>query len=127
MNEVDKYLKALPAEQRETLEKLRQTILSVAKGAEEKISYGMPTVYYKGNLVHYAAFTNHMSLFGASAFMTKELKDLLDGYKTSKGTIQFTVEKPLPVNLVKRIVKARIQENDAKAAAKAVKNAKKTK
>ncbi len=127
MNEVEKYLKALPAEQREVLEKLRQTILSVAKGAEEKISYGMPTVYYKGNLVHYAAFTNHMSLFGASAFMTKELKDELEGYKTSKGTIQFTVEKPLPVTLVKRIVKARMQENDANAEVKAVKKAKKTK
>ena len=127
MNEVDKYLKALPAEQREALEKLRQTILAVAKGAEEKMSYGMPTVYYKGNLVHYAAFTNHMSLFGASAFMTKELKDELDGYKTSKGTIQFTVEKPLPVTLVKRIVKARMQENEANAEAKAAKKAKKTK
>ncbi len=127
MNEVEKYLMALPDEQRVVLEKLRQTILSVAKGAEEKISYGMPTVYYKGNLVHYAAFTNHMSLFGASAFMTKELKDELDGYKTSKGTIQFTVEKPLPVNLVKRIVKARMQENDAHAEAKAAKKAKRTK
>ena len=127
MNEVDKYLKALPAEQREALEKLRQTILSVAKGAEEKMSYGMTTVYYKGNLVHYAAFTNHMSLFGASAFMTNELKDELDGYKTSKGTIQFTVEKPLPVTLVKRIVKARMQENEANAEAKATKKAKKIK
>lgn len=121
MNEIDKYLKGLPKEQREALEKLRQTILSVAKGAEEKISYGMPTVYYKGNLVHYAAFKDHMSLFGASAFMTKELKDELEGYKTSKGTIQFTVEKPLPVTLVKRIVKMRMQENDANAEAKAAK------
>lgn len=127
MNEVDKYLKALPEDQRETLEKLRKTILSVAKGAEEKISYGMPTVYYKGNLVHYAAFTNHMSLFGASAFMTKELKSELEGYKTSKGTIQFTVEKPLPVSLVKRIVKARMHENEANAEAKATKKAKKSK
>ena len=126
MNEVDKYLKALPEDQREALEKLRKTILSVAKGAEEKISYGMPTVYYKGNLVHFAAFTNHMSLFGASAFMTKELKNELEGYKTSKGTIQFTVEKPLPVALVKRIVKARMQENDDSAAAKAAKKVKKS-
>ena len=127
MNEVDKYLKALPDDQRETLEKLRQTILSVAKGAEEKISYGMPTVYYEGNLVHYAAFKEHMSLFGASAFMTKELKDELEGYKTSKGTIQFTVEKPLPVTLVKRIVKARMIENEARAEAKGAKKVKKTK
>lgn len=112
MNDVDKYLKALPEEQREALEKLRQTILSVAKGAEEKISYGMPTVFYKGNLVHYAAFTNHMSLFGASAFMTNELKEELAGFKTSKGTIQFTAQKPLPTALVKRIVKARMKENE---------------
>lgn len=127
MNEVEKYLNTLPTEQRDALEKLRQTILSVAKGAEEKISYGMPTVYYKGNLVHYAAFTNHMSLFGASAFMTKELKGALEGYKTSKGTIQFTVKKPLPVTLVKKIVKARMLENEANAEAKAAKKVKKAK
>lgn len=111
--DVDKYLAALPAEQREALEKLRATILSVAKDADEKISYGMPTVYYKGNLVHYAGFKNHMSLFGASAFVTQELKDKLVGFKTSKGTIQFTVEKPLPVTLVKAIVKSRMKENEA--------------
>jgi uncharacterized protein YdhG (YjbR/CyaY superfamily) len=120
-SDVDKYLMSLPEEQREVLEKLRATIMSVAKGAEEKISYGMPTVYYKGNLVHYAGFKDHMSLFGASAFMTKELKSELDGFKTSKGTIQFTVEKPLPVALVKKIIKSRMQENDAKEAAKATK------
>lgn len=112
MNEVEKYLAALPTEQRDALEKLRKTILSVAKGAEEKISYGMPTVYYKGNLVHYAAFKDHMSFFGASAFVTEELKDKLAGYKTSKGTIQFTVEKPLPATLVKSIVRARMKENE---------------
>lgn len=112
MNEVEKYLAALPTEQRDALEKLRKTILSVAKGAEEKISYGMPTVYYKGNLVHYAAFKDHMSFFGASAFVTEELKDKLAGYKTSKGTIQFTVEKPLPAALVKSIVRARMKENE---------------
>ncbi|MCL4305592.1 DUF1801 domain-containing protein [bacterium] len=112
MNEVEKYLAALPTKQRDALEKLRKTILSVAKGAEEKISYGMPTVYYKGNLVHYAAFKDHMSFFGASAFVTEELKDKLAGYKTSKGTIQFTVEKPLPATLVKSIVRARMKENE---------------
>lgn len=112
MNEVEKYLAALPTEQRDALEKLRKTILSVAKGAEEKISYGMPTVYYKGNLVHYAAFKDHMSFFGSSAFVTEELKDKLAGYKTSKGTIQFTVEKPLPATLVKSIIKARMKENE---------------
>jgi uncharacterized protein YdhG (YjbR/CyaY superfamily) len=126
-SEVDKYLKALPEEQREALEKLRETILSIAKDAEEKISYGMPTVFYKGNLLHYAAFTNHMSLFGASAFMTNELKEELAGFKTSKGTIQFTVEKPLPTALVKRIVKARMKENETIAAARAAKKAQKQK
>ena len=114
MNEVAKYLQGLPDDQREALEKLRKTILSVAKGAEEKISYGMPTVVYKGNLVHYAAFKNHMSLFGATAFMTQELKNELGGFKTSKGTIQFTVEKQLPSALVKKIVKARMRENEAR-------------
>ncbi|MBK6910858.1 MAG: DUF1801 domain-containing protein [bacterium] len=111
--DVDKYLAALPPEQRAVLAKLRATILSVAKDAEEKISYGMPTVCYHGNLVHYAAFKNHMSLFGASAFVTQELKEKLANFKTSKGTIQFTVAKPLPVTLVKAIVKSRIKENEA--------------
>lgn len=122
-SEVDKYLKGLPEEQRAALQKLRTTILSVAKDAEEKISYGMPTVFYKGNLVHYAAFANHMSLFGSSAFVTKELKEELTGFKTSKGTIQFTLEKPLPTALVKRIVKARMKENEATVAARAAKKA----
>lgn len=118
MSDIEKYLAVLPDDQREALEKLRKTILSVAKGAEEKMSYGMPTVVYKGNLVHYAAFKSHMSLFGASAFMTNELKSELEGFKTSKGTIQFTVEKPLPVTLVKKIVKARMKENEERETAK---------
>jgi uncharacterized protein YdhG (YjbR/CyaY superfamily) len=121
MNDVEEYLAKLPNEQRDALEKLRAVILSVAKGAEEKISYGMPTVVYHGNLVHYAAFKDHMSLFGASAFVNDEFKKRLVGFKTSKGTIQFTVEKPLPATLVKMIVKMRMKENEEKAKARAEK------
>jgi uncharacterized protein YdhG (YjbR/CyaY superfamily) len=124
MNDVEKYLAKLPDEQREALKKLRAVILSVAKGAEEKIAWGMPTIVYHGNLLHYAAFKNHMSLFGASAFVTDELKKRLAGFKTSKGTIQFTAEKPLPVTLVKQIVKMRMNENEARAKARAEKKRK---
>ncbi len=114
MSGVDHYLKSLPDAQREALERLRTTILSVAKGAEEKMSYGIPTVFYKGNLVHYAAFKSHLSLFTGSANLNTSFKEDLASFKTSKGTIQFTIEKPLPVRLVKKIVKTRMQENEAK-------------
>ena len=122
MNDVEQYLAALPDEQRAALEKLRAIILSVAKGAEEKLAYGVPTVCYHGNLVHYAAFKNHLSFFGGSALINGQFKEQLANFKTSKGTIQFTLEKPLPVTLVKQIVKARMSENEQLAEQRQRKN-----
>lgn len=114
---VDEYLKALPPDVRSVLEKLRTTIKSVAPTAEEVISYGMPGYKYHGMLVYMAAFKDHCSFFPGSSQIIR-LYDELKEYKTSKGTIQFTVDKPLPVALVKKIVKARMRENEAKLAAK---------
>jgi len=114
---VDEYLKALPSDVRSALEKIRSTVKSVAPKAEELISYGMPGFKYYGPLVYMAAFKDHCSFFPGSSQVIK-LYDELKEFKTSKGTIQFTVDKPIPVALIKKIVKGRMQENEAKQAAK---------
>ena len=108
---IDEYLLTLPDEVRITLEKLRQTIRQAAPDAEEVISYQMPAFKYHGMLVYFAAFKNHCSFFPGNAGLLETMKDELKDFKTSKGTLQFTVEKPLPVPLVKKIVKARVKEN----------------
>ena len=113
-NNVDEYLAKVPAEQRATLEKLRRTIRAAAPRAVEVISYDMPMFKYHGMLVAFAAFKNHCSFFPGAAAL-KTFKDELKGYQTSKGTIRFPSHKPLPASLVKRLVKARIKENEAKA------------
>ena len=112
---VDAYLAAVPEPARSTLEKMRALIRStVPAEATEAIGYGMPTFRYKGALVAYAAFKNHCSLFPMNASLVEAFKEELKEYKTSKGTIQFTVDKPLPAALVKKLVKARVAENEQK-------------
>lgn len=113
---IDEYLDELPSDVKAVLEKMRQTIRSIVPKAEEIISYGMPAFRYYGMLVYFAAFKNHCSLFPAGA-MTN-LKDEIEPYRTSKGTLQFTVDKPIPTTLVKKIVKVRKEENEAKYNAK---------
>ena len=117
---VDDYLNTLPVDVRFVLDKLRSTIKSMAPEAEEVISYGMPGYKYHGMLVYFAAFKNHCSFFPGSSQIIK-MYDELKEYKTSKGTIQFTIDKPLPVSLVKKIVKARMRENEVLSAAKQIK------
>lgn len=112
---VDAYLAAVPEPARSTLEKMRALIRStVSAEATEAIGYGMPTFRYRGALVAYAAFKNHCSLFPMNASLVEAFKEELKEYKTSKGTIQFTVEKPLPAALVKKLVKVRVAENEQK-------------
>jgi len=117
---VDDYLNTLPEDVRFVLDKLRRTIKSMAPEAEEVISYGMPGYKYHGMLVYFAAFKNHCSFFPGSSQIIK-MYDELKEYKTSKGTIQFTIDKPLPVSLVKKIVKARMRQNEARLATKQIK------
>ncbi len=108
---VDEYLSRLPGVQRATLEKIRSTIKSVAPGAVEVISYGIPTFKLDGRmLVSYAAFTEHCSFF-PGAYPIDVHRDALKSHQTSKGTIRFPSDKPLPVALVKKLVRARIEEN----------------
>jgi uncharacterized protein YdhG (YjbR/CyaY superfamily) len=113
--DVEAYLAACPEPHRTTLEKMRATIRSaVPKETTEAISYGMPSFRYKGGLVGYAAFKEHCSFFPMSGRLVEEFADELKAYKTSKGTIQFPVDKPLPAALVKKMVKARVAQNDLK-------------
>jgi uncharacterized protein YdhG (YjbR/CyaY superfamily) len=115
--DVESYLARCPEPHRTTLEKLRATILSaVPKGTTEAISYGMPSFQYKGGLVAYAAFKQHCSFFPMSGRLVEEFADQLGAYKTSKGTIQFPIDKPLPAALVKKMVKARVAQNEVKKA-----------
>jgi uncharacterized protein YdhG (YjbR/CyaY superfamily) len=108
------YLKAVPPAPRALLKKLRQTIKAAAPQATEVISYGIPGYKHHGMLVYFAAFKNHCSLFGVGAALMTTHQKALAPYKMSKGTIQFTVEKPLSMALVRKIVKARVKENEAR-------------
>lgn len=111
---VDDYLAGVPEPARSTLNKVRAAIRSALPAeATEAISYGMPAFKYKGTLVWFAAFSNHCSLF-PTASVIQAFKNELKGYETSKGTIHFPVDKPLPAALVKKIVKARIAEKEHK-------------
>jgi uncharacterized protein YdhG (YjbR/CyaY superfamily) len=115
--EVEAYLAKVPEPARGTLGKIRATIRSVVPTeAAECLSYGMPAFRYKGALVAYAAFKGHCSFFPMQASLIDEMKEELKGYRTSKGTLQFAVDKPLPSTLVKKMVKARIAENERRKA-----------
>ena len=119
---VKQYFASLAPAQREALEELREIILAAAPDAEECVSYSMPALRLNGMLVYYAAFTKHISLFPGNAKLIEEqFGDQLEGYVTSKGTIQFPIGKKLPAGLIKKIVKARVKDNLAKLAAKSVK------
>jgi len=113
--DIDSYIASQPQNARVALEKLRQTIRAAAPKAEEVISYKMPAFRYRGRLVYFAAFKDHYSLFPASSSLLSKMKNELKSYSTSVGTLQFPYGKPLPVALVKKIVKARVKENLAKA------------
>jgi uncharacterized protein YdhG (YjbR/CyaY superfamily) len=123
LNNVDDYIASFPVETQELLTQIRNTIKKMAPQAEETISYSMPTFKLNGNLVYYAAFKNHIGFYalpqGNEAFK-KELQE----YKTGKGSIQFPIDKPLPLDLIKRIVEFRVKENLEKIKAKAKKEIK---
>ncbi len=112
---VNEYLASVPEPARSTLKKVRAVIRSAAPAeATEVISYGIPIFKYKGMLIGYAAFAKHCSLFLATSSFSKKFQKELSTYQTSKGTIRFPADKPLPASLVKKIVKARVAQNDRK-------------
>jgi len=106
--DVDEYLAALDEPKRGTLGRLRDTILELAPEAEQCISYGMPAFRLDGKVIAgFAAFKNHLSYFPHSGSVLPELADDLAAYTTSKGALQFAVDKPLPKALVKKLIAVR--------------------
>jgi len=110
---IDEYLAGTNADQREALEKLRQTIHAVAPKAEERISYGIPAFRLNGrSLVFFGAWANHCAFYPVSSATLKKFRDELRDFQISKGTLHFSPDKPLPMALVKKLVKARIAEDN---------------
>ena len=110
---VNKYIARVPEPGRSTLKKVRATIRAVVPAeASEAISYQIPTFKYKGSLVAFAAFSDHCSFFPMSVVVMRAFKDDLKNLDTSKGTIRFPLDKPLAAGLVKKLVKARLAQNE---------------
>ncbi|MEH7125969.1 DUF1801 domain-containing protein [Bacillus sp. JJ1773] len=114
---IDEYILQYPQEIQEILKTIRKVIKESAPNAEEKISYAMPTFALNGNLVHFAAFKNHIGLYPTASGINT-FKQELSGYKTSKGAVQFPIGKPIPYELISKIVKFRVEENKRKAEGK---------
>lgn len=114
---IDEYIAGFPEDVQELLEKVRATIREAAPDAEEAIKYQIPTFTLNGNLVHFAAFKNHIGFYPAPRGI-EVFKDELSAYKGAKGSVQFPFGEPIPYDLISRIVKFRAQENREKANAK---------
>jgi uncharacterized protein YdhG (YjbR/CyaY superfamily) len=115
---IDEYIAGFTPEIQEILEKIRTTVRTAAPDAEETISYQMPTFRLKGNLVHFAAFKNHIGFYPTPTG-TEEFKKELSVYEGGKGSIRFPLDKPIPYDLISQIVKFRVKENMERAEAKA--------
>jgi len=107
---VDQYIQSFTKEIATLLEQVRKTIINAAPDATETINYGIPTYVYYGNLIHFGGYKNHIGLYpgpsGIEAF-----KNELRGLKQAKGSVQFPLDKPLPLSLIEKIVKYRLEEN----------------
>ena len=115
---IDEYIATFPGEIQKILRELRAVIKAAAPDAEERISYQMPTFWQQGNLVHFAAFKNHIGFYPAPRGI-EAFKKELSVYEGAKGSVRFPIDKPLPLELVSRIVKFRVAENLKNAEAKA--------
>ncbi|KGR76726.1 iron chaperone [Ureibacillus manganicus] len=120
-NAIDEYILQFPEDIQEILNTIRKEIKEIAPNADEKISYGMPTFVLERNLVHFAAYKNHIGFYPTPNGIER-FKEELSEYKTSKGAIQFPIEKPIPYELISKIVKFRVAENKEKAEVKRRKN-----
>ena len=123
---VEEYLSLFSKEQRDALEKIRKIIKAVAPKAEEVISYGMPGYKQNGMLVYFGGFKDHCSFFPASYAVIKQFAEDLKNFKTSKGTVQFPLDKAIPSTVIKKMVLARIKENELRKKEKAQKKILKT-
>jgi len=107
-NTIDEYISTFPDDIQNILQKIRQTIKEAAPDAEEAISYQIPTFKLNGNLVHFAAFKNHVGFYPAPSGQ-KAFQKELSVYKRGKGSVQFPLDKPIPLSLIKKIVKYRVK------------------
>lgn len=114
---IDEYIATFPQAIQKLLQEVRATIKAAAPDATEKISYQMPTFFLEGNLVHFAAFKNHIGFYPAPRGI-EAFKDELAVYKGAKGSVQFPLDQPMPLDLISRIVQYRAAENLQKAAQK---------
>lgn len=120
---IDEYIGDFPEEIRQLLEQVRHTIRKAAPDAQEKISYQIPAFTLKGALVYFAAFKHHIGFYPASSGI-EVFQNELSIYKKGKGSVQFPLDKPLPLDLIKRMVQFRVAENLEKAAFKSLKKTK---
>jgi len=107
---IDEYIKDFPQETQLKLVAIKKVIHETVPDATEKIAYGMPTFYLKGNLVHFAAFKNHIGFFPAPSGINA-FEEELKKYRTGKGTLQFPNDQEIPFNLIKKVTKFRVEEN----------------
>lgn len=107
---IDEHIAQFPAETQILLQKVREVIRSVAPDAVEAISYGIPTYKLHGNLVHFAGYAHHIGFYPGSEAI-EVFKEELEDFKTSKGTIQFPLDKPIPFDLIKKITEYRVQKS----------------
>jgi uncharacterized protein YdhG (YjbR/CyaY superfamily) len=122
---IEDYIATFPADIQKILEEVRATIKAAAPDAEEKISYQMPTFFLKGNLVHFAAFKNHIGFYPTPSG-TEAFKDEIARYQGAKGSIRLPLDEPMPLDLITRIVKMRVTENLKKAEEKGKRRQKKS-
>lgn len=107
---VDEFIQNYPPDTQAILQELRRVIHEEAPDATEKIGYGIPTFTLNGNLVHFSAYEHHIGFYPGAAPIVA-FADELKPYETSKGTVRFPIEKPLPMDLIRRIVRYRVEQN----------------
>ncbi len=117
---IDQYIAGFPPDVQAILQKIRATVRKAAPDAQETIKYRMPTFTLNGNLIHFAAFQHHIGLYPTPTGI-EEFKQELSKYEGGKGSVQFPLDKPIPYDLISRIVKFRVKEMQGKAAAKGTK------
>jgi len=114
---IDQYIASFPKEIQTILEEIRANIRKAAPDAQEAIKYAIPTFIQNGNLVHFAAFKNHIGFYPAPRAL-EEFKKELSAYEGSKGTVKFPLDTPVPFSLIRKIVKYRVKQNREKAKTK---------
>ena len=114
---IDAYIAGFPYDIQAILQNIRRTIREVAPDAQEAIKYHMPTFILHGNLVHFAAFKQHIGLYPTPSGIT-QFKEELAPYAGAKGSVRFPLDRPIPFDLIRKIVQFRVQENMERAAAK---------